>query len=177
MTDQTTEFRFPAGKRSPGSRALSRCVFAAMLAVTLALLANPASALSETATIYGTTASILSANPGAFLPANSDLVCFSMNEGNCWDGKKWHHLYPSGRRHYIVSTTGRVACSVIVAPRNDCWTGSAWYRLPKGQVFGVIGSFFSRTPGAFITVPKDLSPHTYISASWQSPLSQYASKR
>jgi hypothetical protein len=148
-----------------------------MLAMPLALFANPALALSETATVYGTTASIFSKNPGAFLPANTSLVCFSMNESRCWDGRTWHQLYPSGRRRYMVATTDRIACAVIVAPRNDCWTGSAWYRLPKGQVFGVIGGFFSDTPGAFITVPQDLSPHTYISASWQSPLSQYASKR
>jgi hypothetical protein len=171
MMDQTKD----AGKSR--SRVLSRCVYAAALAAPLMLLANSALALSETATVYGTTASILSANPGAFLPANSDLVCFSMNDGNCWDGTKWHHLYPSGPRHYIISATDRVACSVIVAPRNDCWTGSAWYRLPKGQVFGVIGSFFSRTPGAFITTPRDLRPGTLISAPLQSPLGQYASKR
>jgi hypothetical protein len=146
-----------------------------MLAAPLTLFANRA--LSETATVYGTTASFLSANPGAFLPANTDLVCFSMNEGNCWDGKKWHHLYPSGRRHYAVASTDRIACSVIVAPSNDCWTGSAWYRLPKGQIFGAIGGFLSKTPGAFVTAPKDVRPGTFISAPLQSTLGQYASRR
>jgi hypothetical protein len=173
MLDQTKD----VGRQPLRSRVFSRCVFAAMLAAPLMFFANPALALSETATVYGTTASIFSRNPGAFLPANTSLVCFSMNESNCWDGRKWHQLYPSGHRSYKVATTDQIACGVIVAPRNDCWTGSAWYRLPKGQVFGVIGGFFSDTPGAFITVPRDMSPRTYISASRQSPLSQYASKR
>ena len=150
-----------------------RHVLVALLAGPLAFCAKPA--LSETATVYGTTAGMFSAHPGAFLPANSDLVCFSMNDLNCWDGKKWHQLYPSGRRHYVIATTDRVACSVIVAPGNDCWTGSAWYRLPKGQVFGVIGGFFSRTPGAFITTPLQMQPGTYISA--RSPLREYVIKR
>jgi hypothetical protein len=136
----------------------------ALLAVPLLLVANPA--LAEKATVYGTTASMFSAHPGAFLPANTDLACLSMNDLNCWDGKVWHRLYPEGRRHYVVATTDRVACSVIVAPSNDCWTGSAWYRLPKGQLFGVMGGFFSRTPGAFITTPLQMRPGTYISSRW-----------
>jgi hypothetical protein len=143
--------------------------------VSLALLVVPAS--SETASVYGMTASILSANPGAFLPANSSLVCFSLKESNCWDGKKWHQLYPSGRREYAIATTDQVACSVVVAPRNDCWTGSAWYRLPKGQLFGVIGGMFSNAPGAFITAPLQSRPGTYVSAPRQSPLGAFASER
>jgi hypothetical protein len=136
-----------------------------------------APALAETATVYGTTASVFSANSGAFLPANTNLACFGMNQANCWDGKKWHQLYPTGHRHYVVATTDRIACSVIVAPSNDCWTGSVWYRLPKGQVFGVIGGFFSNTPGAFITSPLQSRPVTYISAPLQSQLGEFASKR
>ncbi len=144
-------------------------------AVSLTFVADPASA--ETATVYGTTASIFSPNSGAFLPANTKLICFSMNEANCWDGKKWQHLYPPGRRHYAVATTDRVACSVIVAPSNDCWTGSIWYRLPRGQIFGVIGGFFSDTPGAFITAPLRAPQVIYNAASLQSPLGEFASKR
>ncbi|HEY2011643.1 MAG TPA: PEP-CTERM sorting domain-containing protein [Rhizomicrobium sp.] len=142
---------------------------------SLAIIAGSASA--ETATIYGTTASIFSPNSGAFLPANTDLACFSMNEANCWDGKKWLHLYPSGRRRYAVAATDRVACGVIMAPSNDCWTGSVWYRLPKGQLFGVIGGFFSDTPGAFITAPLRSPAVTYTATSSQSPLGEFASKR
>lgn len=141
----------------------------------LAFIAGQACA--ETATVYGTTATIFSKNYGAFQPANTDLVCFSMNEANCWDGKKWHHLYPMGRRHYAIAKDERVACSVIVAPSNDCWTGAVWYRLPRGQVFGVIGGFFSNTPGAFITEPLRWKPAPHASPAFQSPLGEFASKR
>jgi hypothetical protein len=151
------------------------CLVAFLGIASLAFIAAPASA--ETATVYGTTASVFSANSGAFLPANTNLACFSMNESNCWDGKKWYQLYPTGRRHYAAAATDRVACSVIVAPSNDCWTGSVWYRLPKGQVFGVIGGFFSNTPGAFITAPLRSPRVTYISAPLQSPLGEFASRR
>jgi hypothetical protein len=149
----------------------------AMLAgvASLSFFANPA--FAEKATVYGTTASIFSKIPGVFLPANTDLACFSMNDANCWDGKKWHRLFPSGRRHYAIPAADRVACSVIVAPSNDCWTGSAWYRLPKGQVFGVIGGFFSNTPGAFITEPLQLPPGAIIKAPLQSPTGEMASVR
>ncbi len=161
-----------AAKHSPLRR-----IFVIVLAgvASLAFFVNPASA--EKATVYGTTAGIFSKTPGVFLPANTDLTCFSMNDANCWDGKKWHRLYPSGRRHYAISATDRVACSVIVAPSNDCWTGSAWYRLPKGQVFGVIGGFFSNTPGAFITAPLQLPPGAIINAPRQSPTGEIASVR
>jgi hypothetical protein len=171
MADQTTVTRFST-TGSPTSRTMRR-VLVAVLAVAASLFASPAS--SETTTVYGTTAGMFSAHPGAFLPANTDLACFSMNDLNCWDGRKWIQLYPSGRRHYVVATTDRIACSVIVAPRNDCWTGSAWYRLPKGQVFGTIGGFFSRTPGAFITTPMQMRPGTYISS--RSPLREFVIKR
>ena len=143
--------------------------------ILLAFVAGPA--LAETATVYGTTATIFSKNYGAFQPANTDLVCFSMNNAYCWDGKKWHHLYPNGRRRYAAATNDRVACSVIVAPSNDCWTGSNWYRLPRGQVFGVIGGFFSNTPGAFITAPLRWAPVPHAAVSLQSPLGEFASKR
>ncbi len=164
------------GARKVAGLAMRRmCLAAIMGAALLAIIAGPT--LAETATVYGRTASIFSVNSGSFLPANTDLVCFSMNEANCWDGRIWHHLYPSGRRHYAVATTDRVACSVIVAPSNDCWTGSVWYRLPRGQVFGVIGGFFSDTPGAFITAPLRSPPVTYNAISLQSPLGEFASKR
>ena len=164
------------GARKVAGSAIRRiCLAAIMGAALLAIIAGPT--LAETATVYGRTASIFSVNSGSFLPANTDLVCFSMNEANCWDGRIWHHLYPSGRRHYAVATTDRVACSVIVAPSNDCWTGSVWYRLPRGQVFGVIGGFFSDTPGAFITAPLRSPPVIYNAISLQSPLGEFASKR
>jgi len=164
-----------AARRAAGLHMRRNCLAAFMGIALLAFIADTATA--ETATVYGTTASIFSANSGAFLPANTKLACFSMNEADCWDGKSWHHLYPSGRRHYAAATTDRVACSVIVAPRNDCWTGSVWYRLPRGQIFGVIGGFFSNTPGAFITAPLRSPPVTYISAPLQSPLGEFASKK
>jgi hypothetical protein len=84
----------------------------------------------------------------AFVPAGTDLACAAINAGRCWDGKKWHALYPSGPRQYAVPTSDEVACVVIAG--SDCWTGSNWYRLPSGQIFG-------RTPGklrgAFVTTP------------------------
>ncbi len=159
------------GRRFGNYLRAHRRVLVVVVAGPLALLANSASA--ETATVYGTTASIFSPHRGAFLPANTDLACFSMNESNCWDGRIWHHLYPAGPRRYTVAAGDRVACSVIVAPKNDCWTGSVWYRLPKGQVFGVIGGFFSDVPGAFITAPLHAPPVAYISG----PLGEFASKR
>ena len=107
-----------------------------------AALACALSASAETATVYGTTDSIFSFTPGAFRPANTQLACFSLNDGKCWDGHQWHRLYPPGPRRYAAVTTERVACSVIVAPNNDCWTGSVWYRLPRGQIFGVVAGFF-----------------------------------
>lgn len=164
-----------AARGAAGSPLRRMCLAVVMGVTALAIVAGPATA--ETATVYGTTASIFSPNSGAFLPANTNLTCFSMNETNCWDGKKWQHLYPAGRRHYAVATTDRVACSVIMAPSNDCWTGSAWYRLPKGQLFGVIGGFFSNTPGAFITAPLRSPAVTYTATSLQSPLGEFASKR
>jgi hypothetical protein len=166
-------------RRIHPAQAVPKALRMALAALTwtalLALIADTASA--ETATVYGTTASMFSPHSGAFLPANTNLFCFSMNEANCWDGKIWHHLYPSGRRHYAVADTDRVACSVILAPSNDCWTGSAWYRLPRGELFGVIGGFFSNNPGAFITVPLRSEPVTYSPATSPSPLGEFASKR
>ena len=126
-------------------------VLVLVLAGAAALMTHPAK--GERATVYGSTAGVFSRTPGAFLPANTDLTCFSLHDADCWDGKIWHHLYPGGPRHYAAVTTDRVACSVILAPSNDCWTGTSWYRLPKGQVFGVVGGYFSSTPGAFITAP------------------------
>ncbi len=134
-------------------------------------------ALAETATVYGTTAGVFSPNSGAFLPANTNLACYSMNQSNCWDGKIWHKLYPTGRRKYAAATAERVACRVIVALSNDCWTGTVWYRLPKGQLFGMIGGFFSIMPGAFITAPLQSQPITYTSAPLQSPFGEFAAKR
>ena len=156
-------------------KSLRMSLAAMMWTALLAFMADAASA--ETATVYGTTASMFSPHSGAFLPANTNLFCFSMNEADCWDGKIWHHLYPSGRRRYAVADTDRVACSVILAPSNDCWTGSVWYRLPRGQLFGVIGGFFSNNPGAFITVPLRSQPVTYSPTTSPSPLGEFASKR
>jgi hypothetical protein len=133
---------------------LAKPLIAAALAAAIAGFAlSAAPAFCETATVYGTTAGIFSGTPGAFRPANTGLSCFSLDKGKCWDGRKWHRLYPAGPRHYAVATTERVACSVIVAPGNDCWTGSVWYRLPHGQIFGAVAGIFSRTPGAFVTAP------------------------
>ena len=165
----------PTARGAAGLAMRRMCLAVVMGVASLAIIAGPASA--ETATVYGTTASIFSPYSGAFLPANTNLTCFSMNEANCWDGKKWQHLYPSGRRHYAVAKTDRIACSVIMAPSNDCWTGSVWYRLPKGQLFGVIGGFFSNMPGAFITAPLRSPAVTYTATSLRSPLGEFASKR
>jgi hypothetical protein len=148
---------------------------AAVAAALLALGTGPAGA--ETTTVYGTVASILSAHPGAFLPANSDRVCFSMNGSKCWDGKKWIELVPAGPRRFTIATTDKVACAIIVEPNNDCWTGTTWYRLPSGQLFGVIGGVFSIMPGAFITAPLHSRPATFISAPARLPLDRVATQR
>jgi hypothetical protein len=36
---------------------------------------------------------------------------------------------------------------------HDCWDGTAWYRLPPGNLFGMIGGVLSPNPGAFLTTP------------------------
>jgi hypothetical protein len=126
---------------------------AKLLLLTAAMALPAASAHAETVTVYGTTDGFFSATPGAFRPANTNLACFSLNKDRCWDGHGWRRLYPQGPRHYAAVTSDRVACSVIVAPNNDCWTGTVWYRLPKGQLFGAVAGFFSKTPGAFVTAP------------------------
>jgi hypothetical protein len=94
---------------------------------------------------------VFGATPGrvnGFVPAGTELVCKAIDAGRCWDGQKWHALYPTGPRKYAVPTSDEVACVVIA--QADCWTGSEWYRLPSGQIF-------SRTPrmlrGAFVTAP------------------------
>ena len=100
---------------------------------------------------YAQDVKVFGATPGrvnGFVPAGTELVCKAIDAGRCWDGRKWHALYPIGPRKYAVPTSDEVACAVIV--QSDCWTGNAWYRLPSGQLFG-------RTPdrlgGAFVTAP------------------------
>jgi hypothetical protein len=124
-----------------------RCGIAslALVASVLAVQAAPR------VRVFGVNAGIASATPGAFLPANSDLVCYALNdEGQCWDGKIWHPLYPSGPRQFVKTEGETVACRVIDLDSADCWTGTSWYRLPKGQVMGVVSSPVSATRGAFL---------------------------
>lgn len=108
---------------------------------------------AENARIFGRRLSPMSETPGAFVPAATSLTCYSLDNGRCWDGKKWHRLYPKGPRSYAKPKGAKVACSVIVEPSNDCWTGAEWYRLPAGNLFGIVGGFASQHPSAFITAP------------------------
>jgi hypothetical protein len=100
------------------------------------------------------------ASPGAFIPAGTELSCAALSkDGRCWDGKRWHRLFPNGSRHYRHANGAKVACIVIVNPEADCWTGDAWYRLPHGQLYGIVapsqGGINGEPPGAFITTPLD----------------------
>ena len=87
------------------------------------------------------------ARGGAFVPAGTNLACFAIDAGRCWDGKNWHPLFPTGARKYAVSTD-EVTCTVIAD--GDCWTGAEWYRLPPGQIFGRI---IPALGWAFVTRP------------------------
>src|SRR5260370_36895971 len=96
---------------------------ALMLALALPLLpvaAHPQQP-SENVRVMGAN---VPARGGAFVPAGTDLACVAINAGRCWDGKKWHALYPSGPRQYAVPTSAEVACGVIAG--SDGWTGRAW---------------------------------------------------
>lgn len=103
--------------------------------------------------VFGIQSGVMSPTRGAFLPAGSQLACWSMKGEFCWDGQKWQRLFPSGPRHYASPSSDQVACSIIVEPENDCWTGAAWYRLPQGKLFGVYSGVLSQTRGAFLTAP------------------------
>ena len=85
---------------------------------------------------------------GAFVPAGTQLRCFAIDNGRCWDGKQWHALFPTGPRKYATPAPDEVTCIVLVDA--DCWTGAEWYRLPSGQIFGRQPQLLG---GAFITAP------------------------
>ena len=89
---------------------------------------------------------------GGFRPAGTELAYMALDNGSCWDGQRWHRLYPEGPRTY-ARATGRVACRIIDIDQPSCWDGSEWYRLPSGTLYGVIAGIISPTPGAFITTP------------------------
>ena len=100
--------------------------------------------------IFGLTMSPI--HGGGFKPAGTDLICTSIESGRCYDGRKWHNLFPAGRHRYAQNPPERVACAAIVD--GDCWsTDRKWYRLPRGQLSGIRGGVLSPTPGAFITAP------------------------
>jgi hypothetical protein len=89
---------------------------------------------------------------GGFKPSGTELQCTSLDEGRCYDGKRWINLFPPGPRKYAKDVPDRVACMVIAD--GDCWTTDRkWYRLPKGQLQGIHGGVMGPTPGAFITAP------------------------
>jgi hypothetical protein len=131
----------------------------AFLYATLLTCFLAASASAENAKVFGIQAppqGVDGAPGGAFIPSGTNLACSALRDGQCWDGGAWHHLYPSGPRHYAHGTGAQVACVIIIEPRNDCWTGTDWYRLPSGQLFGVIAPPQGRGDapgGAFLTVP------------------------
>ena len=117
------------------------------------LLATPSFAEGENVKVFGIQAGPGSKTPGAFIPAATKFACYAMKGGECWDGKTWQRLFPAGPRKYIKPDVSQVACSVIIQPENDCWTGQEWYRLPTGQLLGIVGGFGSAHPNAFITAP------------------------
>lgn len=100
----------------------------------------------QTIQVFG----VNSQRKGAFIPAGTDLACRAIDAGRCWDRKSWHVLYPSGSRKFASPASREVACIVIIRPENDCWTGTVWYRLPPGQLFGRV---LVRLGGAFVTAP------------------------
>ena len=135
---------------------IEKALIAAALvwACTATAGAQDLSGASDDVRVFGVQAGIASSTPGAFLPAGTKLACYSIQEGRCWDGKRWHSLYPGGERHYQHSSIA-VECLIIVSPESDCWTGSAWFKLPQGQVFGVQEGIAMSKPGAFKTMPLD----------------------
>jgi hypothetical protein len=68
-----------------------------------------------------------------FNTTGTDMVCKAIDAGRCWDGNKWHALFPGGPRIYAAPTSDEIACVAIA--QGDCWTGTEWYRLPSGQNF------------------------------------------
>ena len=89
---------------------------------------------------------------GAFKPAGTQLLCTSLQEGRCYDGSKWHDLFPPGPKKFATDAPEKVTCMAIVD--GDCWTvDRKWYRLPRGQLMGVTLSAMSPSAGAFVTAP------------------------
>ena len=89
---------------------------------------------------------------GAFKPAGTQLLCTSLQDGRCYDGKVWHDLFPPGPKKYATDAPEKVTCMAIVD--GDCWTvDRKWCRLPRGQLMGVTLSPMSPSAGAFVTAP------------------------
>ncbi|MBR0971877.1 hypothetical protein [Bradyrhizobium japonicum] len=126
-----------------------------MRAILVFILASlgATDASAENVKVFGIRAGALSATPGAFIPTGTDLACYALQGGQCWDGKRWKALFPAGERKYAKPTAAQVACAIIIEPENDCWTGFEWYHLPSGRLFGMTGGVLSPHPGAFITAP------------------------
>ena len=114
------------------------------------MLAVGGIASAEEVKVFGVTMSPMKG--GGFKPSGTTLVCTSIDESRCYDGKTWHNLFPPGPRRYATDAPAKVACMAIAS--GDCWTTDGkWYRLPKGQLMGIYGGVMSPTPGAFITAP------------------------
>jgi hypothetical protein len=120
-------------------------------AAVVAILILPSAAKAENVKVFGWELGIAE-GPG-FRPAGTRLTCAAISpDGECWDGKTWQRLFPSGPRHYSQAT-GQVACRIILPDDGSCWDGRAWYRLPSGSIHGWQAGMLSQTPGAFITTP------------------------
>ena len=105
---------------------------------SLLLIACGAAAHAEQATIYGGTAGALTINPGAFLPAKTRLVCYTISGNACWDGKAWHAIYPLGPRHYSKPNNPTVACVAIMNISHDCWDGAIGIACPLVAYSGLL---------------------------------------
>jgi hypothetical protein len=114
------------------------------------LIAGAPAAAQENIKILGVTMSAMMG--GGFKPAGTEFLCTAIDNGRCYDGKKWHDLFPPGPRKYATDAPDKVTCAAFVG--GDCWTvDRKWYRMPRGQLMGVTMSPMSATPGAFMTAP------------------------
>lgn len=101
----------------------SRSSLAVLMMAAVYLL--PRIAFAEQIKVFGV--QLPPQDGGGFKPAGTDLVCGVVSKnGLCFDGKKWHRLFPAGPRRYSP-VTGPVTCNVIVDA--DCWDGEHWFRL------------------------------------------------
>ncbi len=128
---------------------MKRRICLAALQAAMFLVFRVGAATAEQIAVYGAT--LPGWQGGAFRPAGTELSCTELDRnGRCWDGHKWHILYPPGQRHY-ARANGQVDCMVIVKQSADCWDGRHRYKLPIGTIFGAVLPGFQG--GAFRTMP------------------------